>query len=100
MQAQSICGYYCATCLQHQLAAMLPLTRAMAHLCLQLVVGLADAGTVERVGLNDVCTTLQVCSVDLMDHVRAREHQHVIVALELVAVAPVAVTTEVVLLRM
>lgn len=37
------------------------------HAHLQLVVGLADPCAVERVGLDDVCTRLQVCCVDLLD---------------------------------
>jgi hypothetical protein len=53
---------------------------------LQLVVSLADAGTVEGVGLNDVSASLQVLQVDALNDIWPGDDQDVVVALELVAV--------------
>ncbi len=49
---------------------------------LQPVVGLRDRGRAERVGLDDVRARLEELFVDRGDHVRARQRQQVVVALE------------------
>ena len=51
---------------------------------------LGDGGAVEGVGLDDVGATLQVGGVDLLNHIGPRQHQQIVVALELIAVVLVA----------
>jgi hypothetical protein len=70
------------------------------HVGLQLVVCLADAGAVEGVGLDDIRAALQVRGVDLGNHVWPSDHEHIVVALELVAVLRVALAAEVLLLQL
>src|SRR5690606_40831736 len=54
---------------------------------LQVVVGLADRGGVEGVGLDHVRAGVQVIGVDLRDHVGAGQRQQVVVSLQVVALA-------------
>jgi hypothetical protein len=50
----------------------------------QPVVGLRNAGAVEGVGLDDVRARVQVLGVNVSHHVRPGEHQHIVVAPEIV----------------
>ncbi len=56
----------------------------VVHDRLETVVGLGDRRRVEGVGLDQVAARLEVGLVDAADHVRPREHQHVVVAAEVV----------------
>ena len=49
------------------------------------IVGLADALGTKRVGFDDVGTSLEVAAVDVENHVRTRQAEHVIVAAHLSA---------------
>ena len=51
---------------------------------LEPVVGLRDRRAVEGVGLDDVAARLEILVVDALDHFRLREHQEVVVALQVV----------------
>ena len=48
-----------------------------------MVVGLGDALRRERVGLDDVCASLEITAVDVEQHVWTCEVQHVVVAFHL-----------------
>ena len=74
------------------------LLEPLTHLGLQIVVGLADGGSVEGVGLNDVRAGFQVLDVDGLNDVRAGQHKQIVVALQLITVVLVAVAAEVSLL--
>ena len=67
---------------------------------LQLVVRLRDARVVEGVGLDDVRASGEVLLVDLLDHVRPRDDEQVVVALEVLGVVLVALPTIVLLLEL
>ncbi len=54
----------------------------LAHQRFGAVVGLRRGVRVERVGLDDVGAGLEVAAVDLADHLRAREHEQVVVAFQ------------------
>ena len=49
---------------------------------LHLVVGLGGAGRVEAVGLDDIRADLEIGLVDAADHIGLREHEQVVVALD------------------
>ena len=66
-------------------------------LLVELVVSLRDHGRVEGVRLDDVRARREVRGVDLLDHVGARDHEHVVVALEVVRVVLVPLAAEVIL---
>jgi hypothetical protein len=57
----------------------------VAHLVLlvEAVVGHRDGRAVKRVGLEDVGAGVKVVGVDLRDDVRPRQHEDVVVALQL-----------------
>ena len=76
------------------------LLEPLTHLGLQIVVGLADGGSVEGVGLDDVRASFQVLDVDGLNDVRAGQHKQIVVALQLITVVLVAVAAEVSLLSM
>ena len=67
----------------------------LADVRLGVVVGLADAGGVEAVGLNDVGSSLQVLAVDLLHQVRPRQAEQVVVAFQLTGEGSEQVATEV-----
>ena len=55
---------------------------------LEAVVGLRDGGAAERVGLDDVAAGLEVLPVDAGDDVGPRQHEQVVVALEVARMVP------------
>ena len=89
--------------LRHRHAALLrelrrSLVQVVHHVLLvELVVQLRDHRRVERVRLDDVRASLEVLRVDLLDDVGARDHQDVVVALEVVGVILEALAAEVLL---
>ena len=76
--------------------------RGHVHLAddgLEAVVGLGDGGAVERVRLDDVGAGREVLAVDLADDVGPRQHQEVVVPLEVARVVREARPAEVRLLQ-
>ena len=67
----------------------------MLHICIEQY--LRGAGAIECVGFQNVSTSSQELIVDVCDDVRAGDDQQVIVALQLMRMALVAVTPEVLL---
>src|SRR6267142_1394288 len=62
--------------------------------CLGPVVGLRNRAGVERVGFNDVRASLQIGAMDPGNDLRFRQHQNVIVTLEIAAMRSEALTAE------
>jgi hypothetical protein len=71
----------------------------LAREVLEPVVLLADPGRRERVGLDEVCAGLEEATVGLLDHLGLGEHEHVVVALQVVAVVAEALAPVVGLLE-
>ena len=67
----------------------------LVHDPLQFVVRLRERVRVERVGLDDVCASIEVLFVNPTDHVRPRENQQVVVALQAARVVDEAVAAKI-----
>ncbi len=74
--------------LRGQLVAQLTHQAGACHIqligyVLQSVFGLGDARGIEGTGLDDVCTCLKILAMDLSHHIRAGEHQQIVITLEI-----------------
>ena len=54
----------------------------LVHLVLQVVLGEHDARAAEGVGLDDVGAGVEIVAMDLLDHIRPRQHEMLVAALE------------------
>ena len=69
----------------------------VAAVVLQAVVAHGDALGVERIGLDDVGTSLQILAVNVAHHEGTRQRQHVVAALQVVAMTGEPASAEVLL---
>ena len=67
----------------------------LRHDAFQRVVGLGNAGRGEGVRLDDVCPRFQVLGVNALDDVRSRQHQQIVIALEILGVVFESLTAKV-----
>jgi len=52
------------------------------HQCFHVVIGHGDAGGVETVGFDDVSASVEIGLMNAADHVRARQHQEIVIAFQ------------------